>query len=335
MSANIEKVKGRITIYASGGAGTNIASRLEKHRGKTNPGFAIVDPVYIDTSKSNLINKEIPGDAIYHFSGLDGAGQVRREHAATVKERVKEILLKHVPGDLAIVLHSGSGGSGSVIGPLVAAETLAREIPTLVIMVGDASTRLYAENTLNTIKSYEAISKSTGAPVVMALQMNTSESPRAAVDTEVEYLVEALAALFSRENSELDSQDLFNFLRFDSVTSFKDPMVAAFSVIKAGEPLNHLGNVISVASLAKPGTEADFPVMPEVRFLGVLPEDMIEEVAKHSPVHYITSDGIIHDTVANINAVLKQLTDAQGARTARKSLLGAGERADEDSGLIL
>lgn len=334
MSENIQKVKGRVTVFASGGAGTNVASRLEKHRGKISPGFAIVDPIYIDTSKSNLLNKSIPEEAIYHFSGLDGAGQVRREHANTVKERVKEILLAHKPGDLAIVLHSASGGSGSVIGPLLVAELLAREVPTVVIMIGDSSTRLYAENTLNTIKSYEAISKASAAPIVMALQMNTPQTPRAAVDAEIEYLIEGLAALFSRENAELDSQDLFNFLRFDKVTSFKEPMVATFSVIKGGESIDSLGNVISVATLAKAGAEADFPTMPEVRFLGVLPDDMIEVVAKNSPIHFITSDGGLHQAADSVDEVLKQLNEAQNARARRKSILGAGDRADE-TGLIL
>lgn len=334
MSEIIEKVKGRISIYAAGGAGTNIATRFEKFRGKAQPGMAMVEPTYIDTSKSNMLNANIDPKAIYHFQGLDGAGQVRREHAAVVKERVKEILHTHKPGDLAIVLHSASGGSGSVIGPILVQELFAREVPTIVIMVGDASTRLYAENTLNTIKSYEAIAKAAAAPIVAAYLQNTHETPRQEVDGEIESTVIGLAALFSRENTELDSRDLYNWLRFDKVTTFKTPMLAGLHIVKNGESHDHVGNVISVATLAKAGADTMLSFMPEVRFLGLFPADMSEHVSSKSPVHYITGDRVIHEAVANVQKVLAHLSEEQQSRVAHKSILGAGDRADE-TGLIL
>lgn len=334
MSEIIEKVKGRISIYAAGGAGTNIATRFEKYRGKSQAGMAIVDPVYIDTSKSNMLSADIAADAVYHFQGLDGAGQVRREHAVVVKERAKEILHTYKPGNLALVMHSASGGSGSVIGPILTQELLARDVPVVVVMVGDASTRLYAENTLNTIKSYEAIAKAANSPIVIAYLQNTQDTPRAAVDAEIETVVVGLAALFSRENTELDTRDLYNWLRFDKVTTFKQPMLAGLHIVKNGESHAHVGNVISVATLAKAGADATLPFMPEVRFLGLFPVDMPENIAKESPVHYITGDRVIHEAVANVQKVLTHLGEEQQSRVAHKSILGAGDRADE-TGLIL
>lgn len=335
MTATTDKVKGSVRIYAAGGGGTNIAGRLEWLRTIPSPGFADFNTVYIDTSKSNL-SESIPSDAIYLFEGLDGAGQVRREHAGTVKERVKEILHNHKPNDLNIVLHSASGGSGSVIGPLLATELLARDLPTVVIMVGDASTRLYAENTLNTFKSYEHIALNTlKVPVVIAYFENTAETPRGEVDERIERMVLGLTALFSRQNAELDSRDLYNWLRFDKVTTFKQPMLASLSVIKSGDDISHMGNVVSVATLAKSGVEASFPVMPEVRFLGLLPSDMNSEVMVHSPIHFVTSDGLIHEAVLDLNSVLSNLTEVQQSRVGRKSILTTADRPIDDTGLIL
>jgi hypothetical protein len=330
-----EKAKGKVVVYASGGGGLNIvASRFEKHRNKPAPGFAAIEPVYIDTSKSNLLRNEVPEDAIYHFQGLDGAGQVRREHATTVKDKIKEILLTHKPGDLNIPLHTASGGSGSVIGPLLVAELLARGLPVLPIVIGDASTRLFAENTLNTIKSYEGIAKTAGVPLVIAYIENSRDLSRAEVDQLADDVVTGLAALFSRENSELDSRDLYNWLRFDKVTTFKQPMLASLTILKNGESFGDRGNVISIATLAKEGADTTIPIMPEVRFLGLLPPDINQDVAKASPVHFVTSDALIPNAAAKLRTVLEQLTEAQEARSAGKQIIGAGERADE-TGLFL
>lgn len=335
MSAITDKPKGKVVIYASGGGGLNItASRFERHRNKPAPGFAEIDPVYIDTSKSNLLSNEVPLDAVYHFQGLDGAGQVRREHAATVKDKVKEILLAHKPGDLSIPLHTLSGGSGSVIGPLITAELLARNLPVLPVVIGDASTRLFAENTLNTIKSYEGIAKTAGVPLVVAYIENSRELSRAEADQLADDIVTGLAALFSRENSELDSRDLYHWLRFDKVTTFKQPMLASLKILKNGESFGDEGNVISIATLAKAGADTSIPIMPEVRFLGILPENINQDVQNASPVHFVTSDAHIPVAAAKLRQVLGALTEAQEARSVGKSVIEAGERAD-DTGLFL
>ncbi|BDD79530.1 hypothetical protein [Burkholderia phage FLC9] len=335
MSANIEKVKGLLQVYATGGGGINIASRLEQFRARRDPGYANVAISYIDSSKSNL-REGLPADAIYLIEGKDGAGQIRREIAPEVKPRLPEILHAHKPGTINVVIHTAGGGSGSAIGPLLVEELITRDQPTIVIMIGDASTRLHAMNTLNTFKSYEHIArKSVKAPIVIAYLENSGDASRAEVDQNVEALVEGLAVLFSRENAELDSRDLYNWLRFDKVTTFDQPMLAALTILNGGESPNGIGNVISVATLAKPGADATFPVVPEVRFLGLLPADLNEAVAKQSPVHFVTSDGVLHEAVERITKLIAQLTEDQGARRGPKNFLGSGDKADEESGLIL
>jgi hypothetical protein len=335
MSANIEKKKGSLRIYAAGGGGINIASRLEKHRGRNDTGYANLEMSYIDSSKSNL-HKNLPPEAIYLIEGKDGAGQVRREIAPEVKPCLPEILHSHKPGSCSIVVHTAGGGTGSAIGPLLAEELIRRDHPVIVIMVADASTRLHASNTLNTIKSYEHIArKSVKTPIVIALLENVGDASRDEVDANVEGLIEGLAVLFSGENAELDSRDLYNWLRFDKVTTFDQPMLAALTILNGNQQPDGIGNVISVATLAKPGADATFPVIPEVRFLGLLPQGLNEDVAKQSPVHFVTSDGVLHEAVERITKLLSQLTEDQSARRGPKNFLGSGDKADEESGLIL
>jgi hypothetical protein len=335
MSANIEKVKGSLQVFAAGGGGINIASRLEQFRVRRDPGYALVNVSYIDSSKSNL-HKDLPADSIYLIEGKDGAGQVRREIAPEVKPRLPEILHAHKPGNLNVVIHTAGGGSGSAIGPLLVEELILRDLPVIAIMVGDASTRLHAMNTLNTIKSYEHIArKSVKCPIVIAYLENTGDASRKEVDENVEALVEGLAILFSRENAELDTRDLYHWLRFDKVTTFDQPMLAALTILNGGKSPDGIGNIISVATLAKPGADATFPVVPEVRFLGLLPDDLDPSVAQQSPVHFVTSDGVLHEAVDRITKLIAQLTEDQGARRGPKNFLTTSDKADEDSGLIL
>ena len=93
----------KMKIYACGGAATNLASHFVKYIGKQEPGFAELDVVFIDTSKSN-INSSIPNDKIYLVDGLDGSGKKRDSNYAVLSERGKEILHMHKPEDVNIVL---------------------------------------------------------------------------------------------------------------------------------------------------------------------------------------------------------------------------------------
>ena len=48
-----------IKIYAAGGFGINIASELARFENKKNDGCADISICYIDTSRSNLIGKQV------------------------------------------------------------------------------------------------------------------------------------------------------------------------------------------------------------------------------------------------------------------------------------
>lgn len=98
-------------------------------------GFAAIDPAFIDTSRSNL-TPEIPEEKIYILDNTDGSGKVRRENHAQISSSIKHILQSQQPGEFNIVVFSASGGSGSVLGPLIVSELLARGLPVVVLTAG-------------------------------------------------------------------------------------------------------------------------------------------------------------------------------------------------------
>lgn len=328
----MNQAKGQVRLYAAGGCGTNIGAQLEEFRNKPEIAFASMDIVYVDTSKSNL-RSEIDPKNCYMLDGLDGSGKVRSENHEVIATHIRAILQKFQPADLNIVLHSAAGGSGSVIGPLLTSELLASEAPTVVITIGSADTVLDATNTLKTLKSYDAIAGMRKAPVVMTYVQNSATMAREDADTTAISTVMALCVLFSRENRELDSKDLFNFLRFDRVTSFK-PQLAALTLFEGGQTVSDLGNIITVASLVKPQTSATLPEMPEVQYVGYLPAGASEKIMTNTPIHFVTSDGVMPDVANRLNKLLTDQGKVQAARVVKGTVLSASDTTT-GTGLVL
>jgi hypothetical protein len=324
--------KGKVKLYACGGGGTNIGYLFEKYRETDAVGFAQIEVVYIDTSRSNL-HEDISAKHVYLLDGTDGSGSIRAENAQPIAERIRDVLQKHPPADLNIVLSTAAGGSGSVIAPELTSELLSRDASVVVIAIGSTESRLYASNTLKTLKSYEGVAKARKAPVVLHYVQNGATMPRSEVDTQVRSLVSALCALFSRENRELDSRDLFNWLRFDRSTTFP-PQVAVLSLVDSSSDISGLGNVISVATLSRGDEHVAFPVMTDYRCAGFVPASAPSTVLAKTPLHFVTSDGIIGDVAGELSAVLREAEQSQQARIRKGGLLSSGDEPTA-SGLVL
>lgn len=322
-----------VRVYAAGGGGTNIASTVEKFRNKNEPGFGNLDITYIDTSRSNL-SKHIPSEACYLIDGLDGSGKIRSENYQQIAKVGRDILQQHRPGDLNIVLSTGAGGSGSVIAPILTGELLSRECPTIVICVGSSQTRLDTENSLKTLKSYEALAKKHEVPVVLHYLQNSGTTPRSKVDVEVHDLIISLCALFSGENHELDSRDLFNFLRFDRTTSF-GAQVAMLQTRDVADTTTVPGNIISVATLASgPDDQVELSQRPEYQCVGFMPEGIDNSLLELSPLHFITTDGLLVNIANDLEKILSDMATQQRARIGNEGILSERDKTT-DIGVVL
>jgi len=137
---------GKIRIYGCGGAGINLTSHFINLPADGN--YAEVLAAMVDTSRSN-ISTDIAEDLCYILPEVDGSGKVRKENHEVIGGVVKQILLQHKPEDLNVVVFSGSGGSGSVIGPLITKELLSREHSVICVMVGSDESAITCTNTRN------------------------------------------------------------------------------------------------------------------------------------------------------------------------------------------
>lgn len=340
---NQELNRGQIRVYACGGCGSNIGSKLERFRGESDPTLGELDITYIDTSRSNLKHLKVDEERTYLFEGRDGSGGIRRENANEIQTKVAQILDAFPPLDLSIVIHSLSGGTGSVVGPSIVSALLAAKKAVVVLVVGDASTRLDSVNTMNTLKSYDSISKMNELPIVLNFQLNSRENKRDVVDEQMVSNAVSLAILWSGNNRELDSKDLFNILNFHIATTFEaqvahltlvQPVTNADGSIEESKLSDDAGQVISVATLARVGQDTSITPPPEFQRVGFLAEDAPQRLLDAMPTHFFVTDGIFDEVNAMLKATLKQHEVQQHNRTHKEGFLTDADKPTH-SGLVL
>jgi hypothetical protein len=324
--------KGKLRVYACGGGGVNIGYLLEKYRGLKEPGFAELDVVYIDTSRSN-IKAEIKEENIYLIPDVDGSGKIRAENHLAIAGCARNILQQFKPGDLNVVLSTAAGGSGSVIAPLLASELLAADAPLIAIAIGSTDTTLEAENTYKTLLSYESISKIRSAPIVLYYEQNNEKLNRVGVNNSISLFITKLTMLASRENAELDTRDIRNWLRFDVPTSF-GPQLASLAFIEKQDIPKELGNLISVATLAT--EEANIRIGPPLEYQcnGHVPSSIDPVMHNTMPIHFIVCDGPVKQTFTELKALVKEIEQGRAARKQRAEVL-TPEHKPTDTGLML
>jgi len=321
----------KLNIYCCGGAGSNIGLNFIKYNNRKDPGFAELQTYFIDASRSN-ISSVIPDEYVYLVDGLDGSGKRRDSNYASLSECSKEILHTFKPADVNIVLHSASGGSGSVLGPIIVSELLSRDEVVVVLTIGSTSSRIETDNTVKTLKSYEMISRKREHPVNVHYRENGNSLSRGTVDQEIQTAIVILAAIFSGANHELDSSDLKNFLNYTRVTSYtaKLSFIDFFSqniVVGKGQ------SVISLVTLVDPQTSSDVSVPVEYQAVGFLPEETKALVQVELPIHACIISGYFNQVIDALEHKLAVYDEARSVVNERSIIKDNQEHTHE--GLIL
>lgn len=269
-----------IRLFGAGGFGTNIARRYQSP-----PDLAdSVQVSYIDTSHSNLDSDS--EKHAYTLADLDGSGKKRDLNATTIRRHIAPALTAHPPGDFNLVLFSGSGGSGSVLGPLLIDELLNRKKMVVALVLGDSDSAIATRNTLKTIQSLSALSEKHGVPVTIFYEEMMQGIQRREVDAMFHEAIVSLRLLASGRNAEMDTQDLVNWLYYQNVTPHA-PGLGILNIYNSNERLAELYEALSVASLYASPDEPHGPVKTAYRTTGYTGN------ATTSPQHYvITQSGL-------------------------------------------
>ena len=328
----MERTAKKLHIYCLGGAGSNLGQQLEEFS-KSEPGFADSQITYVDTSLSNS-NPSMTEANTYLLKDLDGSGKVRAENAEAISKSALDIINRFKPGDYNLLVSSSSGGSGSTLSPVLARHLLQKGLPVVVLLIGSAYTHIEAQNSLNTLKSFEGVSSVTGAPVVLYYVENKQDQPRTVVNKQIVHMVNDLKVLFSGQNRELDSKDLENWLRYEKATSVP-PKLVALSICEGSSALPEgLGNVISVAAITATEEEADFGTYTEYRCTGIIPDQLKKSLENKGQLYFVISDGPVVQYYKRLKAVCDEMEDRRASRIMENRILDKDDSMTAD-GLVL
>lgn len=345
-----------LSIYACGGAGINLVKDFVNLDNPDNvPFFPTTKKYALDTSDSNI--RTLPSDVRpFLVPGLRGAGKKRQQAFHGVSDHIAGILNEHKPSDFNLVMFSASGGSGSVLGPLVLGELLKRGAATCCIVVGSTSSSIETQNTIKTLQTLQSMAtgKATGGrPVMMVYQENdtsftgdATEGYRAArpkIDDNVEGIVRMLGMLFSGSHHGLDYTDLVNWLdhtrNFDTIPSQLIeilPFKQEFGGIPKwqGEQLerSYEGNVIGVASLLTSDGD-EIPSLSQPYTCDGYYEEQVWGAKQPPNFHFVTTTsrlprifGSLEMAAQNYDSARRQLEGTQ--------VVGQVGDADADTGMV-
>lgn len=325
---------GNLRIFACGGAGINLASAFDQSAGRVEEGHCAPHLVYVDTSRSNL-SENINQEHIALIEDVDGSGKVRRENSDKISRNIKAIIQKFAPMDFNIVVFSASGGSGSVFGPLIISELLQRDQSVVAVVVGSDESNITATNTINTLKSLEAIAQKTNAPVVIHYSHNNADTPRSSIDRECRMVIGAISMLASRQNAELDSRDIGNWVRFDRSTTAKAQLAMLDIYRDRKEAEVEATDAISIASLFNSTDAPPLNLVPEYHCAGYPIHKIADangKVEDSAEIHYVITLDDVHQIAKMINHRVAELEQKRKARVQHGSILGDTEI--DDTGLV-
>lgn len=325
MTTNVTEL-GSVLLLGAGGAATNVIST---HYGiSAAPGFANIKTRFADTSLSNIRDKvgsQIKEDDIYIVDGVDGSGKARSMNGSEIMKNIKPILHKFKPEDFNILVFSASGGSGGVIGSLLLKEMLEQDKTVICVVVGSEESKITIENTVKTMQTLDAISRKVGKPVIVSYWHNGPDASRPKNDADMRQTLTALAILASKQNAELDTTDVANFVSFERVTTVKEGLSLLY-VTSQEEEAAKIEHPIAVASLmSKPG-DTPTTLTPEYSCVGYPSTGVL----KDTDLHFVISQHDVKGLYTRLDKRLKEFEQASSARVPTEAL---GGKADE-SGMV-
>jgi hypothetical protein len=321
---------GNLRVYNCGGGGIGVGKYFEPERDKINPGFARLHSVYMDTSKASTFG--VPEEFFYQLPEKNGSGGIRKYNGPDIIRYTGEMLQLFPPMEHNVVIHTTTGGSGSVMGPSIASELLAQGKSVIVFAIGSDDTKNYIENTVGTMESYHHIAELREAGLVLQYLQNGVDGTIEEVDRKIHLAVSCLTVLYSGMNKNLDDRDVYNWSHFSEVTSYS-PQVGVLSIHQGEMKLANDANLITVATLNRDlnNTRVGYPV--EFQRVGVpLHIEDREDVLKF-PLHFAVTDGYLDTVMKDLRRQLAEYDKKAGARVIRNNL-SDGSKKVASNGLV-
>lgn len=329
-------MKNKLVIHACGGAGITQTQKMVRALNAMGDGYAKVVDYYLDTTDKNIGHMQINPDKAFIFTDesyqsrvVDGSGGERRTNFDVINAGMGKYMDKrgysNPPTDeFHVVIFSSSGGSGSVIGPVLLGKLMDADIPTIAIVTGDRGSVAMIRNTVNTLMSLRAVVKNTGKPLGMYFQDNqdapgkTLAEKQNSVDKRILSFLTTYSIFVSGENYSLDNQDMISLVDYTKLPSLQlTPDVVILNVdsgtidndaLESGEE-----TVMGIRSLTKNEVSPAHGIdgVPHWKYGTIATQALQESMGDHLPLHLYTTIGRLTKSILPTYAGrLKEITSA-------------------------
>ena len=342
--------KANIIIHGVGGAGINISNEIDQKYDYDN--LANLQIYTIDSTDKTVQAYPNLSETFYKIEsekrrnrGLDGSGGERRnpnlirEYAANVKNYLDEFgLAEPNVSNFHIVIHSGSGGTGSTAGALLIQELLQAGNVVVPIVIGDTSSLLFCNNTIKTIESLENIANKNKVAMPIVFYNNTingvsNRDTEKKVNEKVVTLMYLLGSVLSGKIRNIDNEDIRKFLQPSLFQSIRVNSGIYELGIKIGEldvPDAFLVRSISAEDIEEPVTIKN-PVLQSK--VGYIIDDNIRSLFDKLPIHLFLRNDSIFEIFEELERTYEELEEK--TRQRRKTLRSSRNAQEDDTGLVL
>lgn len=215
-------------------------------------------------------------------------------------------------------------------GPLILSELLARGENAIAIVIGSEESVITSTNTFNTLKSLDHIARSRGVPVVMHYSNNDRNVKRSDIDKAAMFVISSLSVLASRQNKELDSMDVANWLNFTKTTSVP-AQLAQLKVYSSAEDVDAKATEsFTMAALLTDEDDLQPLHKPEYSCAGYLRE---ESGIKTNFFFTIETEGL-RSVLSHLNSLATEAKEIKAARVEGPAFVSGNEEVSS-TGLIL
>lgn len=349
-----------LVFHGCGGAGITILDYVSNTLDKLGDGFAKPKYSYIDTSRANIDNINPKGDfwliktKSHSKMEITGSGGERGLNAIDSIANAKEYLdnngyIERKPDEFHIIIASASGGSGGIIGYGIFKELLdpSRNIPAVMVLVGDSSDALRAKNSLNTLSTFDNLAKNVVKRPISIIYLNNHSYVKENVDLKqaekmvndiLTNVLSTLSLFLSGQNEAIDNQDMYGIISQSHYTTINIlpglyNLMTHSKNIKAPE-----GSTPTVArTLTIQGQDFETNIsMLHHKYGYVVSENAINLIKKDNfPIHLVAyGNGLVKEvkTLQSISAEYDKII----ANMYNEDLFGtASSKVDEKTGLVL
>ena len=338
---------GKMVLVGCGGAGINVVADVAPQL-KELKEYSNIETRFIDTTEKTIQSHVSHIDEFYRITSdrlteaeLDGAAGERKNQqlAADIDIAAKKFLdqeLVNSKGTYFVLVSSASGGSGSIIAPLLLRAMQAKGFSAIVVTIGDSSNLLSLNNTINTLTSLQAVSRANKTAQSIIYYNNTVNgvtTPRTEKDinNKIFKMLSIISVFVSGVVKDLDHQDMINFFTPTNYKTFKTaPGIYNLGVAK-GELDDK--NTLLARTILKEGEENLVVKTPlQHNKVGIIPAEL-SDIFDGYPVFLLFRKGVIGQEIGYLKEEYENLEKLKNVKY--EEFDGLDDGFDDASGLVL